>query len=127
MHNRRVLKRNRPMTLLDRFRRASSLRWVFVIAALLASQNFLACALEEFSAAQGIEVVVEAERSGDDCCALCLDCANCGGCCSFAGMPRAQTAPMAAASIDYTRIRLATVAPVSWTPPTLLRPPINAA
>jgi len=116
-------------TLFVRLRRATSLRLIFVIAAVLGSQNFLACAFEEFSAAQGIEAVAgifAAEGSGDDCCALCLDCANCGGC-SFAVMPRAHIAAMAFDSFDYARINLAAAAPELWTPPTLLRPPISAA
>ncbi len=119
----------KPKTLFVRLRRATSLRLIFVIAAVLGSQNFLACAFEEFSAAQGIEAVAgsfEAEGSGDDCCALCLDCANCGGC-GFAVMPRAQTPAMAFDSIDHAKIILAAAAPELWTPPTLLRPPITAA
>jgi hypothetical protein len=130
MHNRRVLKWNRQISLFDRLRRASALRFVFVIAAVLGSQNFLACAFEEFSAAQATEVmagVVEVAGSGDDCSALCLDCAHCGGCCSFAAMPRAHAAPMALASFAHAKISLATAAPELWTPPALLRPPISAA
>jgi hypothetical protein len=116
-------------TLFVRLRRATSLRLIFMIAAVLGSQNFLACAFEELSAAQGIEAVAgifAAEGSRDDCCALCLDCANCGGC-NFAVMPRAHIAAMAFDSIDYAKISLAAAAPELWTPPTLLRPPISAA
>jgi hypothetical protein len=121
---------NHQKTLFDRLRRASSLRLVFVIAALLASQNFLACAFEEFSAAQVTELAAgtgEAEGAADACCALCLDCANCGGCCSFAVTPRSDAAPLALASIAYAKMSLATAAPDLWTPPALLRPPISAA
>jgi hypothetical protein len=117
-------------TLFVRLRRALSLRLIFVIAAVLGSQDFLACAFEEFSTSQGIEAVAgipEAEGSGDDCCALCLDCANCGGCCSFAVMPRVHAAAMAFVSVDYAKLSFAAAAPGLWTPPTLLRPPISAA
>jgi hypothetical protein len=116
-------------TLFVRLRRATSLRLIFVIAAVLGSQNFLACAFEEFSAAQGTEAaagIFAAEGSGEDCCALCLDCANCGGC-GFAVMPRAHIAAIAFDSVDYAKISLAAAAPETWTPPTLLRPPISAA
>jgi hypothetical protein len=130
MHNRCVLRRNHQRTLLDRLRRAAFLRFVFVVAAVLASQNFLACAFEESPSAQGIETVAgifETEDSGDACCGLCLDCANCGGCCTFAVSLRAQVVPLTLAFSAYPKISLATAAPELWTPPTLLRPPISAA
>jgi hypothetical protein len=122
------------MTLLNRFRRVSSLRFVFVIAAVLASQNFLACAFEEWTGAQGNEqgteqaaTLVAADGTGDDCCALCLDCANCNGCCGMAASARSHAAPLALVSSAFSRITLDTAAPAFWTPPTLLRPPIEAA
>jgi hypothetical protein len=123
-----------PKTLLSRLRRASSLRFVFVIAAVLASQNFLACAFEEWTGGQGVELgtgqaaaFAADDGSGDDCCALCLECANCNGCCGMAASTRSHAASPALVSSALTKITLDTVAPAFWTPPTLLRPPIEAA
>ena len=50
-------KRPDNLTLFDRLRRASALRVVLVVAAMLASQNSLACAFEEAFVAQGTEIV----------------------------------------------------------------------
>ena len=57
-------KRHDNLTLFDRFRRASALRVVLVIAALLASQNSLACAFEEVLVAQGTEIVARSAGAG---------------------------------------------------------------
>jgi len=46
-------KRHEGLTLFDRLRRASALRVVFIVAAMLASQTSLACAIEGVLAAQG--------------------------------------------------------------------------
>jgi hypothetical protein len=132
--------RNTQMTLLERFRRASVLRVVFVVAAFCASQNSLACALEEAMGAQGIElsagvsadvVALDALASGEDledgCCTLCFDCANCGGCHTSAVSPRIDAAHLAFVSIAFAKISLAPGMRTPWAPPALLRPPIDAA
>jgi hypothetical protein len=113
-------------TLFDRFRRPSALRVVFIIAALLASQSSLACAFEGILDSQGIEIVVN-DVSGEDCCTSCVNCANCGSCHSSAVSPRAGSAHLSFLSISFAKLSLATAAPKLWTPPALLRPPINAA
>jgi len=118
-------KRHDPLTLLDRLRRAPALRVVLVVAAMLASQNSLVCAFEEVLAAQTTEIV--ADESGEDCCSLCVDCAHCGGCHSSAVSPRAHFAHLSFSSFAYAKFTFATAAPERWAPPTLLRPPINAA
>jgi hypothetical protein len=115
-----------PSTLFDRLRRASALRVVLILAAMLASQTSLACAMEATSAAQDTEIIAT-EESGEDCCALCLDCAHCGGCHSFAVNPRDAFAQFSFAGILTAKLTAATAAPTSWTPPALLRPPIHAA
>jgi hypothetical protein len=133
-------KRNGPLTLFDRFRRATTLRVFFLVAALLASQSSLACAFENVFAApasapsivvaEGAQDHVPAvpeENSGDDCCGLCRTCTHCGGCCSFAVAVRAGEAHVSVPSILYANISFATAAPALWAPPALLRPPINAA
>lgn len=118
-------KRHEELTLFDRLRRASALRVVFIVAAMLASQTSLACAIEGALAAQGSEVIA-LEESGDDCCALCFDCAQCGGCHSAAVNPRTGNAQFFL-SIHNATFTIATAAPKLWTPPALLRPPINVA
>jgi hypothetical protein len=124
-------KRNNQMTLLERLRRASAFRGLFIVAALLASQSSLACGLEGVFAPQQIVLIADsaasAEGVGDECCTLCFDCAYCGGCCGVAVSQRASTSPLSPATIAYANIGFATAAPKLWTPPTLLRPPIQAA
>jgi hypothetical protein len=116
-------KRNSPMTLFDRLRRSSALRGVLVVAAMLASQNSLACAFEEALVAQGGEIVA----SEEGCCNLCLDCANCGVCHGSVVSPRAGGNHLSFRSSSYAKITVETTAPTLWTPPALLRPPISAA
>jgi len=131
---------NGQITLFDRFRRTLVLRVVFLAAALLASQSSLACAFEAVFAAQETELSIvvvgvvqsdaaaaSADHAGEDCCSLCVDCAYCGGCCSFAVTARLNAAHLSLASIADANLSLATAAPTLWKPPTLLRPPINAA
>jgi hypothetical protein len=120
------------MTLFDRFRKAPALRVVFLIAALLASQSSLACAFEGVFAGGQTDVSIVAPDpvqadTGNGCCNLCLNCTNCGGCCSFAVSLRASDTRLSLASIAYANLGLATAAPTLWTPPTLLKPPIDAA
>jgi hypothetical protein len=99
---------------------------------MLASQSSLACALENVIAGQGIEIVADegastaAEKSGTDCCALCVDCAHCGGCHGSAVTPRASTSHSFHSS-SWEVVTAATAAPKLWAPPTLLRPPIDAS
>ena len=117
------------MTIMNRFRRASTLRWAFIIAAVLASQNFLACAFEDATATQGSEVAVSlaaAQDNADECCCLCLDCANCGGCHASALGPRSAHSNLLD-TFFYSATSHDIAAPTLWTPPTLLRPPIAAA
>jgi hypothetical protein len=133
-------KRYGQRTLFDWFRGGSALRVLFLATTLMASQGSLACAFERAFAPQESErsivsvdieqsdaATASAEHSRDDCCGLCIDCAYCGGCCSFAVTLRASAAHLSFAPIAYASISFATVAPKLWTPPTLLRPPINAA
>jgi mono/diheme cytochrome c family protein len=121
------------LTLFAWFRRAAALRVVLVVGALLASQNSLVCAFEEAFVAQGTEIVAldvagaSAGESGENCCALCLDCANCGGCHSSASNPRPGDAHLLFRSPLYAKFTVDTAAPELWTPPAVLRPPIDAA
>ena len=110
-------------TLFDRLRRASALRAVLVVAALLASQNALACAFEEVLVAQGTEIVANEEG----CCTLCFDCANCGVCHGSALSSRASSNHLSFRSSTYAKFPIEATAPTLWTPPALLRPPISAA
>jgi len=130
-----ILTRARP-SLFDRLRRATALRVLLACAALLASQTSLACALEESTTGETVALVAGAlpaetadTAAPDDggCCALCTDCAHSGGCCVFAASPRAGALAFALASLSDASIGFSTSAPVSWTPPTLLRPPIAIA
>src|SRR5688572_11217341 len=121
--------RNGQMTIMNRFRRATSLRWVFIITAVLASQNFLACAFENATATQGSELaasLADSQGNADECCSLCLDCANCGGCHASALGPRSAHSHQLD-TFFYSATSHDTAAPTLWTPPTLLRPPIAAA
>ena len=119
-----MLKRLHKPTLFDRLRRASALRGVLVVAAMLASQNALACAFEEIVVAQGVEIAAE---SGEGCCTLCFDCANCGVCHGSALNTRASGNHLSFRSATYAKFTDETTAPTLWTPPALLRPPISAA
>jgi hypothetical protein len=133
------MSRNAQMTLLDRLRRASLLRVVLVIAAILASQSSLACAFEAATGDQGVELaagvfvdekaraVASGENPEDGCCSLCFDCAHCGGCHTSAVSPRIGAAHPAFASYAFAKISRVTSAPTRWTPSALLRPPIDAA
>src|SRR5688572_17583773 len=127
--------RNDHVSLFDRLRRPAALRVVFVLAAMLASQNSLACALEAAFAGQSTELTggiggdnprdepaAIPEAMGEECCALCGDCARCGGCCSLAVTLRAGDNQLAFASPTRSKINFATSAPRLWTPPALLRP-----
>jgi len=124
-------------SLFDRLRRSFALRLLLPCAALLASQTSLACALEESASGESIALVAgpspgdaqpdagETPAPNDGgCCALCTDCAHSGGCCVFAASPRAGLQVFALAALPGAHIGFSTSAPVSWTPPTPLRPPI---
>jgi hypothetical protein len=132
MHNPAVPK---PLAtaLFERLRRASVLRVLVVIATLLASQGSLACVIEDvFSGADmalgaDLDVSSSTDQAGDECCTLCFDCAHCGGCHGSAVSPRlGQVNPGVQANV-CAKITFATAAPSHWTPPALLRPPIDAA
>ena len=117
--------------LFARLRGATALRVLAVCAAILASQNSLACALEEAFNAATVELTADSPRDANTpvdggCCALCTDCAHSGACCTFASIPRGGGFGLARASLSDA-IGPPTSAPTSWTPPTLLRPPISAA
>ena len=114
------------MTLFNRFRRASALRVVFVVAALLTAQSAVACALEAAVVAEATEIAAAAVAT-DDCCNLCLDCANCGACHAASVSPRAAGPSLSFRSAIYATIAFPTAAPQHWTPAELLRPPISAA
>jgi len=130
-------KPTRSLSLFDRFRRASALRVVFLVAALFASQSSLACAFEEVFAAPQAEAAIAAadsvsghapdfeKNSGDDCCGLCRNCTHCGGCCSFAVAVRAGDASVSGLFTFHANLSFATAARPLWTPPTLLKPPID--
>ena len=121
---------NSTTTLFTRLRRASALRLVFVVAAILASQSSAACALEEAIAGQGTEWVAGdpgSENPDPGCCSLCPDCTHCGGCCGIADLARDGQALMALSMSSGSKLTPATVAPRLWVPPTLLKPPIDAA
>jgi len=111
------------MTLFDRLRRSSALRGVLVVAAMLASQNALACAFEEVLVAQGTEIVA----IEDGCCTMCLDCANCGVCHGSALSSRASGDHFSFRLATYAKFTAETTAPTLWKPPALLRPPICVA
>jgi hypothetical protein len=115
-------------SLLNRLRRAALPRVLILVAALLASQNALACAFEGLIEFQGLEVVAQTdEAAGEACCNLCPDCASCGVCHTSAVSPRGAGSQPAALYVMYSKITFATAAPALWTPPALLRPPIEAA
>ena len=112
------------------------MRFVLVLAALLASQNSIACVLDvgtERRETASIEQMFEAsadaaciDGQGDDCCTLCVDCASCGGCHSSVLSTRTLPAHPEFDSGGYELAHLSTAAPTLWKPPTLLRPPIVA-
>jgi hypothetical protein len=116
----------------EKLRRASTLRVVLVIATLLASQNSLACVIEDVFSGADIALVADqgasspTDPAGDECCTLCFDCAHCGGCHSSAVSPRLGHTAGLLAGAD-AKFTFATAAPSLWTPPTLLRPPIDVA
>jgi hypothetical protein len=124
-----------PLGLFDSLRRASVMRFVLVLAALLASQNSIACILDlgiERPEAASIEQTTQTSADaacedglGDDCCTLCVDCASCGGCHGSALSTRTLPAHPES-SRGYELAHLLTAAPALWKPPTLLRPPIDA-
>jgi len=131
MHNPAV-PHPRATGLFEKLRRASLLRALLVFATLLVSQNALACEIEDVLAATDVALPADFEASsstdgaGDDCCMLCLDCAQCGGCHGSAIGARLGHVDSAlqGACIKFT---FATAAPSLWTPPALLRPPIDLA
>jgi hypothetical protein len=135
MHNQPGMpqSQNKP-TSFDRLRRAPVLRVVLVVAALLASQNSLACAFEAVDAADQASALVASAFAGasevesdEDCCSLCLDCASCGGCHGSAVSPRAGNPHLLFRTAIYKKITDDAAAPKLWTPPAVLRPPIDAA
>jgi hypothetical protein len=122
------------MPVLERLRRNTALRVLLVVAAVLASQSSLACAVEEsfapateFASTQPLDDSPADAPDADGCCALCTDCAHSGGCCSFAASPRTGAALLTLDSPGDGRIGTTTTAPLRWNPPTLLRPPIDLA
>jgi hypothetical protein len=117
------------MTLFDRCRRAPVLRVLALVAALLASQASLACAMEAVFAGDEAQVSIAqpVDDSSQDCVDLCADCVNCGTCCSLSASLRAHDAPNFGAPRLTAAIGFATTAPGLWAPATLLRPPIHAA
>jgi hypothetical protein len=122
-----------PLSLPNRLRAMPALRVLLVLAAILASQSSLACAMEEYFSQASIEIPAAApdgdapDRPADGgCCALCTDCAHSGGCCAFAASARQGTDRLSPAPLFATRPG-PLAAPTSWTPPALLRPPILPA
>jgi hypothetical protein len=117
-----------PVALLDRLRGATALRVLLLLTALLASQNSLACAVEEAYATTPASLSVPAPDADaqDGCCALCTDCAHQGGCCHFASTSRAGGERFVSMSLHDARPWPDDSARLSWTPPTLLKPPITA-
>jgi hypothetical protein len=126
-----MLKSRERLSLFERLRHSTALRMLVLCAAFLVSQNSLACALEEAWSGDSVELASdvsgspEAPRDGGGC-ALCTDCAH-GGCCGFAAAPRTGSERFALPPWVHGRIGPTTTTPTSWTPPTLLRPPIVAA
>ena len=126
-----MLPRAATSPLFDRLRGLAALRVLLVVAAILASQSSLACAIEEAVFA----TPVAATDSGPDgtaepdggCCALCTDCTHSGGCCSFAATPRAGVEGNTPVPLRDARLSPDAAAPGAWTPPTLLRPPTRNA
>jgi hypothetical protein len=120
----------KPVNLLHRLRGIPALRVLLVVTAILASQNSLACALEEYYSGTPIEwsstvadpAAPETPADGS-CCAFCTDCAHSGGCCAVAASARAGGDRIAAAPLFAPR-HVPLTASTSWKPPTLLRPPI---
>jgi hypothetical protein len=122
----------KPVSLLHRLRAMPALRVLLVVAAILASQNSLACALEEFYPAPPVESawmpavdsVAPGAPADGGCCAFCTDCAHSGGgCCAVAATTRQGGDRVVPAPRFATRA-VPFPASVCWTPPTLLRPPI---
>jgi hypothetical protein len=112
------------------------MRFVLVLAALLASQNSIACVLDVGSErGEAAPIVQTAQASGDDackdaleddCCTLCVDCASCGGCHGSTVSTRTLPAHPESGSGRDEPAHLSSAAPALWKPPTLLRPPIDA-
>lgn len=122
----------RPLSpsLFHRLRRSAALRVVLVLAALLTSQQSLACAFEEVFSEQGTEIAASADTSTPDladCCGACLSCVNCSVCCSSAMDSPMGGAALASTALSFLKFSQDTAAPALWTPPTLLKPPIDAA
>lgn len=126
------------MTFFDRLRRSSLLRALLVVAALVAIQSSLACTFAEVDSAQATETESRTDttsagngpgtsrESGDQCNVQCLNCMQCG-CHSSAAIVRADDVLPGFAPVIYADISPETAVPEPWTPPTPLRPPINAA
>src|SRR6187455_1390125 len=130
MHNAGMSFRPASPSLFHRLRRSAALRVVLVLAALLTSQQSLACAFEEVFSEQGTEIAVAADTAAPDfadCCGACLSCVNCSVCCSSAMDSPMSGSAFGSTSLSFLKISQGTAAPALWTPPTLLKPPIDAA
>jgi hypothetical protein len=116
-------------SLLERLRRATALRVVLLVAALMVAQSGIVCLCDSpASAPETAQVAgMQAPVEGEDCCAMCTDCAQCGGCHTSAVSPRSDSGPALLASITGARIAAATAARAPWTPPAHYRPPIDNA
>lgn len=116
-------------SLLERLRRATALRVVLLVAALMMAQSGIVCLCD--SAASAAETAqpagMQALDEGEDCCATCTDCAQCGGCHTSVVSPRSDTGPVLLGSLTDARIAAATAARAPWTPPAHYRPPIDNA
>jgi hypothetical protein len=124
-----MLMRRTSMSLFDRLRRATLPRVLLLVATLMASQSSLACAYESLLQAPGSESAAAAEAlpESSDCCELCPDCASCGVCHASAAGLRSAGSQADTLVIVFAKLNFATAAPALWAPPTLLRPPIDAA
>ena len=118
---------DRPHSTFDRLRSSLTLRALVVVAAILASQNSLACALEDMSptSVAAVEMTSGSEHDADteESCSMCVGCGFCGSGCGFAASPRTDTSFFELAPVRDAKVILVTAAPQAWTPPTLLRPP----
>jgi hypothetical protein len=92
---------------------------------MLASQNSLACVIEDMTPATAAvaDSVDSQVPDTEDSCSLCAGCAFCGGCCIFVVSPRTGESFFDFAPVRSPKVILVTSAPKTWAPPTLLRPP----
>jgi hypothetical protein len=115
-------------SLLERLRRATVLRALLLVAALMMVQSGIGCLCDPAAAAETVQVAgMQAPDESDDCCALCTDCAQCGGCHTSVVSPRPDLGPLLVDSLTDARIAAAIAARAPWTPPAHYRPPIDIA